>query len=220
MKFIDLSFSSVDHYFGSYVYPLLEETRAELRSSMEILSSAPFAEVISLHVIHSNGKKLYGVKTGTWKNRFSGHGKELYKTLSGDVFILADFKPETSNDLQRAGRMWTLVLSAGIPEEELEEDTVIATTFKFWASKDIDINEVGERSLFMVFLTNIIPNRRIWTALHMSGNSNLIQKILCAGDVVRQLISCHGFVSVLSLLFIGIYYNKMVSCCHQTLILC
>ncbi|KAL4392729.1 hypothetical protein AHAS_Ahas03G0374200 [Arachis hypogaea] len=187
VKQIDMRFSSIEHYFGSYVYPLLEETRTQLCSSMEILSSAPFAEVISLKELYSTDKKLYGVKTGIWKNRFSNHGKELYKTLSGDVFLLADFKPETSNDLQRVGRMWTFVLSAGIPEQELEEDTDIVSSFKFTASKDIDVDELREKSLFMVFLTNIIPNRRIWKALHMSRNSNLIKKILCASDVVEEI---------------------------------
>ncbi|XP_020222260.1 uncharacterized protein LOC109804810 [Cajanus cajan] len=187
VKPIDLSFNSVQHYFGSYVYPLLEETRAQLCSSMEILTSAPFAEVISLEEANSRGDALYNVRTDGWKNRFSGHGKELYKTLSGDVFILADFKPETVNDLQREGRTWTLVVSAGVAEEESEnDDPNIMSTFKVAAPKEIDINEEGQKSLFIVFLTNIIPDRRIWSALHMSRNSKLIKKILCAGGLVEE----------------------------------
>ncbi|XP_061342415.1 uncharacterized protein LOC133288626 [Gastrolobium bilobum] len=182
VKHIDQSFNSVDHYFGSFKYPLLEETRAQLCSSLEILSSAPFAEVVSLHEAKSYNKILYNVRTGTWKNRFSGHGKELYKTMSGDVFVLADFKPETVNDLQREGRMWTIVLSSWIAVK----DTEVMSSFKVVASKNIDLNEVAKKSLFIVFLTNLTPNRRIWNALHMSGNSKLIQKILCADDVVEE----------------------------------
>ncbi|KAK7319208.1 hypothetical protein RJT34_03926 [Clitoria ternatea] len=192
VKPIDLSFKSVKHYFGSYVYPLLEETRAQLCSSMEILSSAPFAEVTSLEEAYAYNGKLYNVKIDTWKNRFSGHGKELYKTLVGDVFILADFKPETVNDLQREGRMWNFVLSARVAEDQAEDDgdTSIMSTFKVAAFKDIDLREAGQKSLFIVFLTNIIPNRRIWNALHMSRNSRLIEKILCAGDVVEESYDC------------------------------
>ncbi|XP_061342438.1 uncharacterized protein LOC133288644 [Gastrolobium bilobum] len=191
VKHIDQSFDSVNHYFGSFVYPLLEETRAQLFSSMEILSSAPFAEVISLQEAKSYDKILYNVRTDTWKNRFSGHGKELYKTLSGDIFVLADFKPETFNDLLREGRMWTFVLSSGIADENIEDDgTEVMSAFKVIASKNIDLNEVGQKSLFIVFLTNIIPNRRIWNALHMSGNSKLIKKILCAGDVEESCDYC------------------------------
>ncbi|KAJ1399973.1 UvrD-like helicase, ATP-binding domain [Sesbania bispinosa] len=151
VKHIDLSFRSVDHYFGSYVYPLLDETRAQICSSMEILSNAPFAEVISIEGARSysrgRSRELYNVKTDSWKNRSSGHGKELYKTLVGDVFILADFKPETVNDLQRVGKMWSFVLSAGIVQEENEdedEDAELMSTFKVIASKDIDLNEVED----------------------------------------------------------------------------
>lgn len=184
----------MEKYFQSFVYPLLDETRAQLCSSMEILSSSPYAEVVSLDHSrsHSYGRNHYVVKTDTWKNRSSGHGKELYKTLSGDVFILADFKPETVNDLQRSGRMWSFVLSAGILDEEIKDDdddgdVKVMSTFKVIASKDIDIDEMGQKSLFIMFLTNITPNRRIWNALHMNGDSKLIRKILCASDVVRKL---------------------------------
>jgi hypothetical protein len=177
------------------VYPLLEETRAQLCSCMEILSSSPYAQVIPLEHSwsHSYGRNHYVVKTDTWKNRSSGHGKELYKTLFGDVFILADFKPETVNDLQRSGRNWSFVLSAGILDEEIEGDddeTKLISTFKVIASKDIEIDEMGQKSLFIIFLMNIIPNRRIWSALHMDGDSKLIQKILCASDVVKVLFLC------------------------------
>ncbi|GAU13757.1 hypothetical protein TSUD_82660 [Trifolium subterraneum] len=192
---IDLSFKSIEHYFQSFVYPLLDDTRAQLCSCMEILSSSPYAEVVSLEqkLSHSYGRNHYVVKTDTWKNRSAGHGKELYKTLFGDVFILADFKPESVNDLTRAGKMWSFVLSAGILDEEIKEDdddTKLMSTFKVIASKDIDIDEMGQKSLFIIFLTNITPNRRIWNALHMDGDSKLIQRILCANDVVRNLSLC------------------------------
>ncbi|XP_057416063.1 uncharacterized protein LOC130710730 [Lotus japonicus] len=194
VKFIDQSFRSVDHYFGSYVYPLLEETRAQLCSSMEILQSSPFAEVISLKEAPSRNGMLYNVRTDSWRNRSSsGHGREMYKTLIGDVFILADFKPEIVNDLQRSGKTWTFVVSAGVVDEEMKDDDVeLMSSFKILPSKDIDLDEVEEKSMFMIFLTNITPNRRIWKALHMQRHSKLIKKILCAGDVVRESCDhCH-----------------------------
>jgi hypothetical protein len=163
---------------------------------MEILSSSPYAEVVSLEqkLSHSYGRNHYVVKTDTWKNRSAGHGKELYKTLFGDVFILADFKPENVNDLTRSGNMWSFVLSAGILDEEINEDdhddTKLMSTFKVIASKDLDIDEMGQKSLFIIFLTNITPNRRIWNALHMDGDSKLVERILCASDVVRNLSLC------------------------------
>ncbi|KAK2383849.1 P-loop containing nucleoside triphosphate hydrolase superfamily protein [Trifolium repens] len=194
VDYIDLSFKSTEQYFQSFVYPLLDETRAQLCSCMEILSSSPYAEVVSLEqkLSRSYGRNHhYVVKTDTWKNRSSGHGKDLYKTLFGDVFVLADFKPESVNDLTRSGGMWSFVLSAGILDEEIkddDDDTKLMSTFKVIASKDIDIDEMGQKSLFIIFLMNITPNRRIWNALHMDGDgdSKLIERILCASDVIDE----------------------------------
>ncbi|KAK2383851.1 P-loop containing nucleoside triphosphate hydrolase superfamily protein [Trifolium repens] len=183
VDYIDLYFKSIEQYFKSFVYPLLEETRAQICSSMEILSSSPYAEVVSLEkkLSHSCGRNHYIVKTDCWKNISSGYGKELYKTLSGDVFILADFKPESVNDLTRSGKMWSFVMSAGVLH-----GTELMSTFKVIASKDIDIDEMGKKSMFIIFLTNITPNRWIWNALHMGGDSKLIERILCATDVVDK----------------------------------
>ncbi|KAF8398791.1 hypothetical protein HHK36_014649 [Tetracentron sinense] len=38
------SFQSVQHYHGSYIYPLMEETQAKLALIMDVISMAPFAE--------------------------------------------------------------------------------------------------------------------------------------------------------------------------------
>ncbi|KAK2371482.1 P-loop containing nucleoside triphosphate hydrolase superfamily protein [Trifolium repens] len=202
VKCIELRFKSVGHYFGSYVYPLLEETRTQLCSSMENLQSSPFAEVVSLKEAPDNkNRMLYNVRTNRWRNRSSGHGNEMYKTLTGDVFILADFKPEIVDDLQRMGKMWTLVVSAGVVEEETNDHNAeLMSSFKILPSKDIVLDQVGQESMFMIFLTNITPNRRIWEALHMSRNSKLIQKILCAGDEVEENCDyCHLQTDALSL---------------------
>ncbi|CAJ2677794.1 unnamed protein product [Trifolium pratense] len=183
VDYIDLYFKSFEQYFKSFVYPLLEETRANLCSSMEYLSGSPYAQVVSLEkkLSHSCGRNHYVVNTDTWKNTSSGYGKELNKTLPGNVFILADFKPETVNDLTRSGKTWSFVLSAGVLH-----DTELMSTFKVIASKDIDVDEMGKKSMFIIFLTNITPNRWIWNALHMGGDSKLIERILCATDVVDK----------------------------------
>ncbi|KAI5381403.1 hypothetical protein KIW84_UN0756 [Lathyrus oleraceus] len=104
---IGLSFDSAKQYLNSFVPPLLEETRAQLCSCIEIISSSPHAQVFSLQHSHSlqHGSNLHRVETGS----FSGDEKELYK--SGAVFILADFKPQTVNDFKRYGNWWHLVFS-------------------------------------------------------------------------------------------------------------
>ncbi|KAL5061399.1 hypothetical protein RYX36_033003 [Vicia faba] len=172
---IGLSFHSVQHYLNSFVPPLLEETRAQLCSCIEKFSSLPCAKVLSLEHSKSlsHGRNQYRVETDT----FSGDGKELYKP--GGVFVLANFKPQAFNDLKRSGNWWSFVLSTGISKEG---DTKPASALNVISKNPLK----HEKPLFMIFLMNITTNKRIWTALHMDGNSKLIHKISCDGDVVEE----------------------------------
>ena len=181
MERIPESFKSVQHYLGSYVYPLLEETRAQLHSSLEIICTAPYAEVISFLEFKQYETKKYNVRVDCWRNRFSDRGKEPYRTLPGDVLILADAKPETVSDLQRAGRSWAFVSVTNITEEENEEG---CTCFKVKALKEFDLNIETKSSLFVIFLRNLTSNRRIWEALHMSGNLKVVKEVLCIDSMV------------------------------------
>ncbi|KAL8240246.1 hypothetical protein R6Q59_013601 [Mikania micrantha] len=108
---IPLTFKSPAHYFGSFVYPLLEETRAELATAMDIMYKAPNAEIFSINEARGRGKMLYDITVANWRNRFSERGKEPYKTLPGDMLILVDGKPESISDLQRMGGFWAFSLA-------------------------------------------------------------------------------------------------------------
>ncbi|PQP95381.1 uncharacterized protein Pyn_27242 [Prunus yedoensis var. nudiflora] len=186
------SFHSVQHYFGSYLYPLLEETRAQVHSSMETIYRAPFAEVVGFEECEPYGKNLYDIKVDFWRNRFSDRGKEPYKTLPGDLFVLADAKPETVSDLQRVGRSWAFVSVTDVSENKNEDDST-SRYFKVKASKECEFNDSTHRSLFLVFLENLVPNRRIWKGLHMSSdlkimsrNLKIIKEVLCTDSVAQK----------------------------------
>ncbi|KAG7980451.1 hypothetical protein I3843_05G182900 [Carya illinoinensis] len=209
---IPQSFESVGQYFGSYVYPLLEETRAQLHSSMEIISRAPFAEVIEFHESKAyggrksydvDGRKSYDVKVDQWRNRFTAPGEEPYKTLPGDVFVLADAKPEDVSDLQRIGRQWHFVAVTKIPEavnkdddvneddeddedDDVNEDDSTSTRFEVKALQDIEVDVGNHKTWFVIFLINTIPNKRIWNALHMRGNLQIIKKVLCTNSLIEE----------------------------------
>jgi hypothetical protein len=206
VEHIPEKFRSVEQYFGSYVYPLLEETRAALQSSMEIISNAPFAEVIAFDESKSYGTMSYDVKVDYWINRLGVPGKEPYKTLPGDILVLADAIPEDVSDLKRTGRQWAFVTVTKIPEEEddeeneegddeeneedVEEDednknNSLSTSFEVRASKHIAI---GQRPFFLIFLINTTTNKRIWKALHMSKNLEIIKNVLSAKSLVSNLV--------------------------------
>ncbi|XP_016185296.1 uncharacterized protein LOC107626920 [Arachis ipaensis] len=183
---IELSFKSVNNYIGSFVYPLLEETRAQLCSSMEVLQNAPFAKVNSIDNDKKFGRKFYNLNIGEWKNRFTLRTNEPYRILPGDVLILTDYKPETVNGLQRFARMWTFVSVV-----KTSEDEDLNLKVKVKASSDIDPELKYNKSLFLVFLTNISSNRRIWNALHMDGNLNIVNQVLTTSETaVAESCNC------------------------------
>ncbi|XVF02941.1 hypothetical protein REPUB_Repub04eG0218000 [Reevesia pubescens] len=191
---IPLSFQSVEQYLGSYILPLLDETRAAMRSSMEIIARAPYAEVRYLDEAKPDGKLLFDVNVDYWRNRFSDRAKEPYKTLPGDIFVVADAKPETASDLQRVGRTWTFALVTSISgfsenSEDDDEDNSSSTSFKVKALEDLVSKDEMHKSLFVVFLTNVTTNRRIWNALHMMRNLKIIKEVLHAGPMVEESCS-------------------------------
>ncbi|GMI87576.1 hypothetical protein like AT1G65780 [Hibiscus trionum] len=181
------SFRSVDQYSGSFLFPLLEETRAEMRSSMEIIARAPYANVTSLEVTGYE-PFLFDVKVDYWRNRFSTPEKP-YKTLPGDVFIITDVKPETASDLVTLGRSWVFALVTNIKngdDEGDKEDNSSSTSFKVETSGDIVSKDDMQKSLYVVHLTNVTTNRRIWNALHMRTNLSIIKKVLLADQMVTE----------------------------------
>ncbi|XP_011025216.1 PREDICTED: uncharacterized protein LOC105126145 [Populus euphratica] len=179
------SFYSVRHYLGSYVIPLLEETRAQLSSSMEIISRAPFAEMVSFFEAKPHDTLLYDVNIDYWRNRSRGSGNEHSKTLPGDIVILTGAKPENVSDLQRVGWTWTFAVVTTIRGDETE-DAATYTSFTVKAQKDIEISDGLQKSLTVISLTNITTSKRIWNALHMFGNLNIIKEILCTDSVVEE----------------------------------
>lgn len=154
--------SDLLQYFGSYIYPLLDETRSELQSKVETIHGAPFGKVISIEECARH--KLYDVKVDCWRNNVS---KEPYETRPGDLFILADAKPETVSDLLKEGRSWVFLIATELFPIDQSEDNTTCLRFRVEASKEFDVNSGIQTPLFIIYLENIAPNMRIWKAMHM-----------------------------------------------------
>lgn len=174
-----------------------------MHSSMEIIARAPYAQVTSLEAEAEAEEYAFNVSVDCWRNRYSDRGKEPYKTVPGDVLVIADAKPETAADLQRSGRTWTFALVTGIPEDKDEdededededdkEENSSSTFFKVKAPKDIASKYGMQKSVFVVHLMNITTNRRIWNVLHRPRNLKVIREILCTGSTV----SIHMGISI------------------------
>ncbi|KAF7849074.1 hypothetical protein BT93_L1266 [Corymbia citriodora subsp. variegata] len=190
---IPQTFECVGHYLGSYVYPLLEDTRASLCSSLENISSLPFTEVTACVECTGSGNS-YAVKTGRWHNESNTRGKETYKTLPGDILILTDAKLETVPDLERFRRRWAFALVRMIAEDDEEDEATSSTNFEVEASLGHEVNN-SWKPIYAIFLINIVTNRRIWNALHMSLNLDMLKEVLrtdLAADKVSNLCITKG----------------------------
>uniref|UniRef100_A0A803KZ70 UvrD-like helicase ATP-binding domain-containing protein n=2 Tax=Chenopodium quinoa TaxID=63459 RepID=A0A803KZ70_CHEQI len=174
------SFQTVMEYFSSFVYPLLEETRFDLRSSLEIISRAPYAEIIFCEKIKRD-QLLYSVEIDEWRNRYNDRGKEPYKTLPGDIFALVKSRPESIYDLQMLAQTWVLAsvtnISKNNNEDEIDDDGS-STSFRVISSRDIEEIDDSFSSHFLVFLMNSTTHKRMWNALQMFKNVRIIQGAL------------------------------------------
>lgn len=186
MEKIPESFPSVQHYLEAYVFPLLEETRAELSSSMELISGAPFAVVVSFEESKPLGSLFYDIRIDYWRN---GSCKEPYRTLPGDVFVISEVKPATVCELEKSERTWTLAWVPHIPENgsSMNLEGCTANSLKFKVAKEIGFKDSLPKSLNVVFLMNIITYNRIWNSLHLSTNANVIKEVLSPNAKVRNV---------------------------------
>ncbi|MBA0676803.1 hypothetical protein Goari_018260 [Gossypium aridum] len=130
-----------------------------------------------------HGTLFYDVDVDYWKNK--DHQKKLYKTLPGDVFVIADVKPETTSDLQSIcrSRTWTFALVPRFGKDN-NDDNSSATSFRVKASQDIVSKDEMQKSPFVVHLTNVTTNTRMWNALQKKRNLKFIKGVLCTDQMV------------------------------------
>ncbi|KAF8025761.1 hypothetical protein BT93_F2560 [Corymbia citriodora subsp. variegata] len=180
---IPQSFQSVEQYLASFIFPLLEETRASLCSSMQSVSRLPCAKVTGFV---EGEKNVYHVAVEYWRNRSTNRGKEPYKTSPGDVLIFTNAKPDTIPSLERFAGIWAFASVADIVEDE-DGDAQASTKFKVKASFDNKMNYACAcKSMYAVFLMNAVTNDRIWNGLHRFSNLSIIKEVLCTDSVAEK----------------------------------
>lgn len=176
MERIPDSFESVEHYLNSFCCPLLEDTRAQLSSKLEsISSSAYYAEVISLDESKHRKMVLYDVKVN-WR---SSSNEPSHRPFTGDIVLLTEAKPETISDFRQFNRTWSFGCITKISGGN--DDTLL----KVKVPKELEAEGRFSKLLYVVFVTNITTNQRIWDALHSFGDEEVTKEILCTNSMVR-----------------------------------
>ncbi|RVW94661.1 putative helicase MAGATAMA 3 [Vitis vinifera] len=187
VKMIPDTFLSVSHYLTSFIYPLIEETHADLLSSMTMVSQAPLCEILSVETTKdyeppTNLKYKITVKG----IRNNGNDAEIYEPETGDLIALIDVRPKCISDLNRPKRSYIVASVVAKPVRDPDEPPPEEDTCTVLSSKPIEFEQNMEtnkkrETLFAVFLINMTTNNRIWAALNIGpdlGNKSIIQKVL------------------------------------------
>ncbi|XP_057783923.1 uncharacterized protein LOC131001536 [Salvia miltiorrhiza] len=153
-------FSSVDHYLKSFTIPLIVETHADLLSNMTALHSAPCCEVFNVKkrkAVRLDDDIL--VNTFTFKAALKGEkdSPKSYEPQFADLVALTDVRPKCVSDLDSPKAPFNLAIVKRASD----------TKIRILSSKPV-LFENGQRGdrLFIVYLTNLNTNIRIWGALH------------------------------------------------------
>lgn len=134
------TFLSADHYLKSFVYPLIEETHADLRSNFTTLRRAPACEVLDVKKQKEFKPPKNLFYELTWKS-----GPGLYEPEFGDLMALTDVKPKCIDDLNRPKRPYLIALVQGKNEDSVKINVL--------SSKPI---------VFIVYLTNLMRRETKW----------------------------------------------------------
>ncbi|KAK3023947.1 hypothetical protein RJ639_044710 [Escallonia herrerae] len=173
---IPLQFHSVQQYVMAFIYPLLEDTRAELSTKIAAISNAPFGPVISLEKSKAYKSSLLYDVEASWQR--------AYRPIPGDIFFITDAKPESMSDLQPLRGVMSFGYNTKVSGDD-EGSTRMGTLLTVKVSEELDIKDRPQKLLSVVFLINITTNNRIWKAMHSCGYSKIIKEVTCTNSVVQ-----------------------------------
>ncbi|XP_059643476.1 uncharacterized protein LOC132285325 [Cornus florida] len=177
---IPKTFASTGDYMDSFIYPLIEETRADLFSSITTVFHAPTREILAVKISKHN----YKPPKELYYNIFFSRRRGMYKPEVGDLIALTGVSPKCIDDLNRPKRPYLVALVEGKKIRVPGDD--FSVKYSILASNEIIFNEETGKdkkkdTLFAVYLTNMTTNIRIWKALNYQlegGNMKIIREVL------------------------------------------
>ncbi|KAI3768469.1 hypothetical protein L2E82_19169 [Cichorium intybus] len=174
---IPLTFSSTSDYMHSFMYPLLEETHADLLSQVAGISQAPASCISVLHRVPTeNDTELLYLMTLTGTD---------YQPQVGDLVALTQVKPKCIDDLDRPNSCFLIAYVT-------QSNDQYPVTIHVLSSDLIESNQVETKEpskAFAVHLTNLTTNMRIWKALNWEGNMSIIERTLSSSSLVSLLVT-------------------------------
>ncbi|KAF3792773.1 hypothetical protein EJ110_NYTH10928 [Nymphaea thermarum] len=184
-------FASTEQYFSSFMVPLLEEARAELKSCLESVSKDPHKHTFRI----GNSNWTFNERTSSWEFKTAAESLKDGNILrKADVVILCSMSSPPTGELycHQFSSLCVLaaVASASIaqPTKNMSKATLTARRFPSIGAED---------GYFAVVVTNLTAQQRVWDALVRGLNQktaaepNLIGRALCLGNMENSsCVSC------------------------------
>ncbi|KAF3792771.1 hypothetical protein EJ110_NYTH10923 [Nymphaea thermarum] len=180
---IPSTFPSLVHYLGSFLFPLMEEARAELCSCFEVVSKALRGDILEAEECPDRGRPYFKIVIGHLESRGEPDG-ELAKPRNGDLIILSTIKPKHISDFRKHGTSYAFAVASGMPSDDKDIDAeVIDDPNALYEMTVYAPKWVGEATfLYAVFLTNLTTYGRISDALNFEicegRNTSIIGQLL------------------------------------------
>ncbi|XP_075098103.1 uncharacterized protein LOC107796774 isoform X1 [Nicotiana tabacum] len=196
VKEIPETFLSTDHYMKTFITPLVEETHADLLSNMFTVSRAPALEVLDVKISKDfkPPKGLYYnilLKRATEGENNESKTESKYEPEVGDLIALTDVKPKRIEDLNRPKRSYLIAIVQGMKDDGSDRVPILSSQPISFKKPDRAKGEQGDK-LFIVYLSNLTTNIRIWKALNSDKeNANLkIIKTVLTSDANIGEVDC------------------------------
>ena len=192
----------------SFIFPLIEETRADLSSSMrkaceETSDSDTNSRIWEPTPVDASARQVMSLeKSSQFKlpkyllydislkrlEGGSGNNAEMYEPQVGDIIALTDEIPYhvDENGSESCYNIALVTECYGKSSDNLQIQSPKPIMYEQTMSDD-----KKRKTIYAVFLINITTNNCIWEALHMNaqmGNTRIIETVLQTNSSVRILI--------------------------------
>lgn len=194
MKQIPTTFLSGCHYLKSFTFPLIEEIRTELCSSIKMVSEAPACEITDIDFCEDYNPPydlLYNIEMKTIVD--SDQNGDIFEPEPGQLFALTDRRPTCINDLNKPGNSYIIASIKRVRKKHKDEDVY---KVQILTSKPIELEQYLQKDDtyiygFAVYLCNLTTNSRIWNALNSDPDGPgiyIIKQLLQPDSAVRTVV--------------------------------
>ncbi|KAI3747627.1 hypothetical protein L6452_10161 [Arctium lappa] len=191
---IPKTFSSVSEYTNSFVYPLIEETHADLLSKILGLNRCPTAEIRKVQKSKDFKLPKLLLYTIVLTKREGSYVPE-----GGDLIALTDVKPKSVDDLKRPNKSYIIALVQGMEIRKSKYKLFVLSSKPINLQQEVegDIEKdstsysVEDLKHFAVYLTNLTTNIRISKALYCETQEDKLKLIK---NVLQSRFFCKSHV--------------------------